>query len=477
MASEYQPAEQEVRECLDRILASQEFLRSDRQSRFLRYIVDQGLLGVEPDEQDVGVAAFDRRPGYDFKADPIVRVETARLRDRLKTYYQAIGAADPLVIDIPQGALRPIFRGRPSAQPAGSGKWPRLLMGGLVALAIVVAGVVWYRQSEAEKASRARSASINLADRAERYARGLEKMPVAEARQIAEQAVAADPTYARAHTMSSRVYFKLVNERLVDEGRQELRDKALAAAIEAIRLDPKSDVARWTETLIYSEIDFNLQKAAATCRNHIRAIPDSSRLLSHCAGIQSLLGNRDLSVTWARSGVSVDPERIGAWYTLAMVQFRAGELKGLRETCDQIDRRSPSGSGGAMYRAYSYALEGNYIKALAILRVGETPQSLKDTTFLAMRGFMAAHANDKQLLQDTLEQLEKFRDRPDYQTERAIIALAQGNPDLLVEAIERNYLNGHIAYTHSLIRNPFLAAVLKEPRVKVIENKMRAYTE
>lgn len=477
MTSEYQPAEQEVRECLDRILASQVFLRSDRQSRFLRYIVDKGLMGVEPKEQEIGVVAFDRRPGYDFKADPVVRVETARLRDRLKNYYQAFGAADPLVIDIPQGALRPIFRGRPSTNAQGSGKWPRQIVGGLIALAIVVAGVAWYRQSEADKAGRARSTSIALADRAERYARGIEKMPVPEARRVAADAVSADPAYARAHTMLSRVYFKLLNERLVEQEREELRDKALAAATEAIRLDPKSDVARWTETLIYSEIDFNLQKAAAACRNHIRAIPDSSRLLSHCAGVQSLLGNRDLSITWARSGVSIDPERIGAWYTLAMVQFRAGELKGLRETCDQIDRRSPTGSGGATYRAYSYALEGKYAEALALLRKGETPQSLKDPGFLAQRGFLAARANDKKLLDETLERIEAFRDHPNYQADRAIIAMAQGDPDLLVEAIERHYLNGHIAYTHSLIRNPFLAPVLKEPRVQVIEKKMRAYTE
>ena len=444
MTSELQPAEQKIRECLERILDSEAFVRSERQSRLLRYMVDCELDGSNPDEHAIGVQTFDRRNGYDPKADPVVRVEIARLRSRLNSYYEASGATDPLVIDIPQGALRPAIRVRAGAAKE-TGKWRRVIAGGVAAIALMAAGVAWNQQRETERAGKARSAAIALTDRAERYARGLEKMPVPEARRFAEEAVAVDPSYARAHTNLSRVYYKFLNERLIEEERQELRDKAVAAAQEAIRLDPKSDLARSAETFVYSEIDFNLQKAAASCRNHIRAIPDSSRLLSQCAGIQSLLGNRDLSLTWAKSGVSIDPDRLGAWFTLAMVQFRAGELKGLRETCDQIDRRSPDGKGGSTYRAYSYALEGKFPEALVLLRRGETPLSLNDPGFLAQRGFLAARANDKKLLNETLERIEAFRDHPNYQADRAVIALAQGDPDLLVEAIERHYLNGHIA--------------------------------
>ena len=84
---------------------------------------------------------------------------------------------------------------------------------------------------------------------------------------------------------------------------------------------------------------------------------------------------------------------------------------------------------------------------------------------------------DKQVLDDTLNRIVAHKDHPNYTAERAIIASAQGDFDLLVEEIERHYLNGHIAYVHSLISNPFLAPVLKEPRVQVIVKKMRPYTE
>lgn len=263
MTLEFQPAEPQVRQCLERILASEGFVRSERQSKLLRCLVYRSLEGVEPDERAIGVSAFDRRQGYDHRADPVVRVEAARLRDRLSAYYNATGAADPLVIAIPHGALRPVFRMR-ADRANRPGPWPRRLVSGLAAIAVVAAGVAWRLHRESERAGKARSSAIALADRAERYARGLEKMPVPEARRIAEEAVAADPAYARAHTILSRVYYKILNERLIDEGRQELRNKAVAAAQEAIRLDPKSDLARSAETFIYSEIDFDLQKAAAS---------------------------------------------------------------------------------------------------------------------------------------------------------------------------------------------------------------------
>jgi len=234
---------------MERILGSEGFVRSERQSRLLRHLVDCQLDGSEPDEQAIGVAAFDRREGYDTKTDPVVRVETARLRDRLRSYYEASGATDPLFIDIPQGAFRPVFRQRESTASA-SAKWRRPLIAAAIAVVLAVAVVAWYRQREAEKARQARSVAVALADRAERFSRNLEDIPVAEARRLAEEAVAADPSYARAHAILSRVYYKILNDRLIDQGREEMRNKAVAAAQEAIRLDPKYDLARSAETFI-----------------------------------------------------------------------------------------------------------------------------------------------------------------------------------------------------------------------------------
>jgi hypothetical protein len=74
-----------VREQLERVLKSAEFIQSERMRRFLRFIVEQSLAG-ELDmlkESVIGVHVFDRDPSYDPKSDPVVRTEARRRRAKL----------------------------------------------------------------------------------------------------------------------------------------------------------------------------------------------------------------------------------------------------------------------------------------------------------------------------------------------------------------------------------------------------------
>src|SRR5215475_12664464 len=101
---------------LERVLASPTFARNDRQSRFLRFIVERHLEGKDQElkESLVAVNVFGRSPDYDPKQDPIVRTEASRLRARLSEYYLGEGKEDPLVIELPKGGYVPAFRPRPA---------------------------------------------------------------------------------------------------------------------------------------------------------------------------------------------------------------------------------------------------------------------------------------------------------------------------------------------------------------------------
>ncbi len=108
---------EEIRIVLERVLASGEFVTSAQLSRFLRYIVENGLPrgdGLLPGgagllkESVIGVAVFNRGPSYDPKTDPIVRVEARRLRARLDAYYENGGSSDPIRIS---PAERRLFSG------------------------------------------------------------------------------------------------------------------------------------------------------------------------------------------------------------------------------------------------------------------------------------------------------------------------------------------------------------------------------
>ena len=95
---------------LDQALSSPLFRNADRQSRFLRFVVDAALQSPEATikEFDIAIAVYDRRADYDPRTDPIVRVEAARLRARLREYYE-VTPPERVRIDIPKGQYVPRF--------------------------------------------------------------------------------------------------------------------------------------------------------------------------------------------------------------------------------------------------------------------------------------------------------------------------------------------------------------------------------
>jgi adenylate cyclase len=95
---------------MDRALSSPLFRKAERQARFLRFVVDAALQSppTSVKEFDIAIAVYDRRADYDPRTDPIVRVEAARLRARLREYYELTPPED-VRIDIPKGQYVPQF--------------------------------------------------------------------------------------------------------------------------------------------------------------------------------------------------------------------------------------------------------------------------------------------------------------------------------------------------------------------------------
>ena len=105
------PSAEEILAGLERLLASESFAASAQLSRFLRYVVENGLPGMvtQLKESVIGVAVFHRGAAYDPKTDPVVRVEARRLRARLEEYYSGAGAGEPVRISLPKGGYVPAF--------------------------------------------------------------------------------------------------------------------------------------------------------------------------------------------------------------------------------------------------------------------------------------------------------------------------------------------------------------------------------
>jgi TolB-like protein len=116
-----QSEQEAVREELGRVLKSGPFAQSQRRQRFLEYIVSETLAGRGDRLKGytIGREVFDRPEEFDPNIDPIVRMEAARLRDRLREYYDGEGKNDRIRIELPKGSYTPQIelRAEPSAPP------------------------------------------------------------------------------------------------------------------------------------------------------------------------------------------------------------------------------------------------------------------------------------------------------------------------------------------------------------------------
>lgn len=171
-----QSDQEAIREQLHRILTSGPFAQSQRRQRFLEYVVNETLAGRADRLKGytIGREVFDRPEEFDPNLDPIVRMEAARLRDRLREYYDGHGKNDRIRIDLLKGSYTPQIElreqegkaaheasadrtaAKPDAAPSRWTGWRLALPITALALLLAVAGVwfaVSHRQPPTEAAN------------------------------------------------------------------------------------------------------------------------------------------------------------------------------------------------------------------------------------------------------------------------------------------------------------------------------------
>ncbi len=146
----------DIRAALAQLFASPPFRKSAQLTNFLRFVVEETLAGRGDriKAYTIATAALGRDETFDPQADPIVRVEAARLRRALRSYYANGGADDAIVVELPTGTYTPVFRPlRPQRRSAVTWlhdiagefttyvreNWPLLLVIFLIAVAVCLA--------------------------------------------------------------------------------------------------------------------------------------------------------------------------------------------------------------------------------------------------------------------------------------------------------------------------------------------------
>lgn len=113
-----------VREALARLVADPAFRASERNRRFLGFVVEETLAGrsARIKSYTIAVDVFGRGERFDPATDPIVRIEATRLRAALAAYYLGPGRGEPIRISIPKGGYVPEVQRVERAEAAGDPK-------------------------------------------------------------------------------------------------------------------------------------------------------------------------------------------------------------------------------------------------------------------------------------------------------------------------------------------------------------------
>src|SRR5271163_1805247 len=113
VAPNTEQCEQQVR----RVLQSTTFRNATTLQQLLQFLAAKTTAGSNDilKEYTIGVEALGRKQDFGPKIDPIVRVQSHRLRLKLKEYYDVEGSHDPILIHIPKGHYLPTFEAAPAA--------------------------------------------------------------------------------------------------------------------------------------------------------------------------------------------------------------------------------------------------------------------------------------------------------------------------------------------------------------------------
>ena len=132
-------APEQILQQLARILADRRFLSAERNAGFLRYVVEKTIEGKGNEIKEIVIATeiYGRSTDYNPKVDSIVRVEAARIRSKLQSYYEQEGQNDHVRITIPKGTYVPCFE-QISVPQASAKIFPKRTWFLSAALAVIV---------------------------------------------------------------------------------------------------------------------------------------------------------------------------------------------------------------------------------------------------------------------------------------------------------------------------------------------------
>ena len=365
----------EIREQLERILASGTFARATRLSLLLRYVVAHALgeNGQSLKEYTLGLEVFERGASFDPRTDTIVRVQARRLRARLARYYETEGRGDPCLIEIPRGGYQPEFHLR---EPLPEPLLPTIRPTDPEAHRLLLEGRVLVNQGTPKK--------------------------LMEAVRLFEKAIALDARYASAHSELAHAHAQLSSLHCAPH---EAMPKAREAALRALELDDSLDQAYAVLGMVRLYYDWDRDGARQAARLAIERNPRSS----HAYRLVTATFNSECRTSEAREAIShaleLAPLDTPTNFEALATEILARDYDAAIAQAEQTLRIAPEFTVARSLMGMTYILNGSPERGIEELRAAvEQDWSPWPVTFL-QNGYAIAGRTDEALkLMPELEQ-------------------------------------------------------------------------
>ncbi|QOY86457.1 tetratricopeptide repeat protein [Paludibaculum fermentans] len=455
MQGQVTPPPPEVLAALESILRSPLFTRAERQSRLLRFIVENALIG-DPNalrETSIGLEVYDRPADFDPKEDTIVRVEASRLRSRLVEYYDGDGRDALIRVSIPRGGYVPAFAYTRIEQPAAAKlpeapasppppvvrakphiRWILAAAGGLMLLTLAA----WrYNRSPVAAPDDKDAEARKLLSLAAPLSHYYTPDSLAQARRLLERAAELAPDSAEVQAALAEAYLDSANTN--SALRKGLAPKILKAAQRSRDLAPSSPVGYTALIRYHRDLTMDWNAAKLICEQAILHSLKEQPFLGSCATVESLRGNHEVAWTWAERYAEAQPNSAGARRTLGEVYYRAGQLDRAASALRKAAALSPKGRISPWeYLALVAVAKGKPDEGLAELDREAPYEFSKRVDLYAYRGFVAAKAGKRaeaeKMLALVQHEVTANHAAPVY---LSWIYLGLGQPGLAIQHLER----------------------------------------
>lgn len=178
--------------------------------------------------------------------------------------------------------------------------------------------------------------------------------------------IAEDPDNARAHAaLALCLQYAAFFDFLVNE---DIREEALDAADEAVRLAPDLTLAQVAKGGTYWYLNFDAGTALRALEKALEINPGDMRALIHYSWLSSESGMHDQAVESARKAVLADPYSNGAQQSLGQALYLSRNFEAALEPFLEAVQLDPGDPSFYVYPAWAHTQLGQDQEALALLK-------------------------------------------------------------------------------------------------------------